>query len=327
MENIKIVSPKTAGEKERIKRLQKRGLKANFTDFANALRYLYNWTFRYPMEYTSNEDKTEIAIDSSENYISFINNYVGIRPVIDYNKISSSCYDTEDLGDGITREKYGEYPKSKVSVDELIHICKKARSNLFKPTGKRYTIHERTLRQLPITVPTCRYPYPSNNDIKVVSLREFIDDEGNKFVKYNNNWYKVEPVTMLVDRENNIAVTEDVIYSTLPYEKYNIRRISILKENPYEELEEFLQEDSLERLKLDQTRSLKGFINNVLLKDLIPSEVDLKELFPEEQKDEEFELDPIVPSYPPQQPFYPWNPLVPYVKTPSKPKELQLTIK
>lgn len=343
MGNIKIVSPKTAGEKERIKRIQKRGLKAVFTDFAASLKGHYMWELQMV---NRSKEEFQLAIEESrsQNCVSFINEHVGIRPVVSYDKIKGSCHGVEYLGDGITREQYGEYPKSRVTEDELVHIYIKANKGLFKPTGKVYTIHQRELRYSPIIQPTCTYPvHRPISDRKVIQLREFVDNTGKKFVKYNNSWYKVEPVSMLVDRDNNIAVTEDVIYSGLPYESFNIRRISKPRLDTYEELEDLLQEDSLERIKEKQTQSLKGFIDNVLLKDLIPSEVNFQELFPNKENELEdikpIKIDPVYPvepEYPwnpwfPQKPNHPWypNPLKPYVRFTGDlplPKEVELPV-
>jgi hypothetical protein len=342
MGNIKIVSPKTNGEKERIKRLQKRGFKSVFTDFAAALKGHYMWELQTINACIRNKEDFQLAIEESTNQdcVSFINGHVGIRPVVAYDKIKGSCHGVEYLGDGITREQYGEYPKSKVTEEELVNIYIKANKGLFKPTGKVYTIHQRDPYCLPIIQPTCTYPiYRHRSDRKVIQLREFVDNTGKKFVKYNNSWFKVEPVSMLVDRDNNIAVTEEVIYSGLPYETFNIRSILKTSIDRYEELEDLLQADSLDRIKERQNQSLKGFINNILLKDLIPSEVNFQELFPNQENElkdikpikinpiypiEPIEIDPIYPIKPIEidpvypvnpEPDLPWNPWYPQKPT------------
>ena len=337
MERTKIVTAATAEEKERLKRILKKGLKSNLTDFAKALQGLYSWTIKPDYQKPNVRDGVQLpsGIAYFNDYLTFPN-YLGVRPVIEYSNIKANCYDAEDLGDGITREKYGEYVQSRVTTDELIHICTKVNQGLFKPTGKFYTIHKRNLHYYPFYEPTCnlrKLNPPAEKE--VIQLREFVDDEGNKFAKFENGWYKVAPVSLLVDRENNIATTEDIIYSTIPYEIYNVRgtrRITIDKPE-YPELEDLWGEEALERIKAEKTRTLRGFIDNVLLKDLIPSVVNLKELFPEKKEDlpeideiikpEPAPVHPYDPWYPygPNYPFYPYRPdkydypFIPYVIT------------
>ncbi len=338
MERTKIVTAATAGEKERLKRILKKGLKSKFTDFAKALKGLYSWTLKPTCETTNIRGGAQLQFNGigGNDFTSLLPDYVGVRPVIEYSKVKANCYDAENLGDGITREKYGEYVQSRVTTDELIHICTKVNQGLFKPTGKFYTIHKRNFGYNPFYEITCRsLTFNPSAEREVIQLREFIDNEGNKFAKFENGWYKVAPVSLLVDRENNIAMTEDAIYATLPYELYNIRetrRITIDKPE-YPELEDLYGEEALERIKAEKTRTLRGFIDNVLLKDLIPSVVNLKELFPEKtldileidkiEKPKPVPVDPYEPWYPygPNYPVYPYkprrydNPLIPYVIT------------
>lgn len=327
MEKTKIVTAATAEEKERLKRIFKKGLKSKFTDFAKALKGLYSWTLRPTYETTNIRGGAELQFNGigGNDFISLLPDYVGVRPVIEYGNVKANCYDAEDLGEGITREKYGEYVQSRVTTDELIHICTKVNQGLFKPTGKFYTIHKRNLHYYPFYEPTCNLRrIKPTAEKEVIQLREFVDDEGNKFAKFENGWYKVAPVSLIVDRENDIAMTEDVIYSTVPYELYNIRetrRITMDKPE-YPELEDLWGEEALERIKAEKTRTLREFIDNVLLKDLIPSVVSLKELFPEKQVDLP-KIDEILKPAPihPIDSWYPYRPdkydypFIPYVIT------------
>ena len=319
MERTKIVTAATAEEKERLKRIFKKGLKSKFTDFAKALKGLYSWTLRPTYETTNIRGGAEFQFNGigGNDFISLHPDYVGVRPVIEYGNVKANCYDAEDLGDGITREKYGEYVQSSVTIDELIHICTKVNQGLFKPTGKFYTIHKRNLHYYPFYEPTCSIRRLNPAEKEVIQLREFVDDEGNKFAKFENGWYKVAQVSWLVDRENNIATTEDIIYSTIPYEIYNVRgtrRITIDKPE-YPELEDLWGEEALERIKAEKTRTLRGFVDNVLLKDLIPSVVNLKALFPEKKEDLP-EIDKIIKPEPapvhPYDPWYPYGPNYPF---------------
>ena len=110
MERTKIVTAATAEEKERLKRILKKGLKSNLTDFAKALQGLYSWTIKPDYQEPNVRGGVQIpyGIANVNDYLAFPN-YLGVRPVIEYSNIKANCYDAEDLGDGITREKYGEY--------------------------------------------------------------------------------------------------------------------------------------------------------------------------------------------------------------------------
>ena len=152
---------------------------------------------------------------------------VGIRPAISYDEIKDECVEVGTDHCGITYVTYGEYPQTValLDADELLSL---------KETGKQYDIPTRaksdSLGHLLFDENGFPYaqgirkssfnqhhyfPRPEEDELGIAlpyrKAKEYISESGNKYVKVNNEWFKVQPIKWRVEKENNIAITENVI--------------------------------------------------------------------------------------------------------------------
>ncbi|MBR2588075.1 MAG: hypothetical protein IKF82_06005 [Bacilli bacterium] len=147
------------------------------------------------------------------------NRRIGIRPTTSYSSISNLCFSKQVNEYGVKVVTFGEYPQSEVSVDLAETLDKQYNNHSLQTTGKFYTIN-------------------GAKDVEA-DLYRFLDKrlieyqyEGCKYVRfdyyyldsyelpprrkdYSTFWFKVEPITWLVDEEKDVAVSEKVLVSGL----------------------------------------------------------------------------------------------------------------
>lgn len=114
--------------------------------------------------------------------------FCGIRPVIDYSNIKKYVSERKKLNT-LNKEygflaQFGMYPKSMVtSINEY---------NL-EETSETYSFYD--------------------GEGNIFERRVLIDRETQvKYIKHNNKYYMIEPLWWIVDKEKQLAITQDIIY-------------------------------------------------------------------------------------------------------------------
>ena len=157
----------------------------------------------------------------------------GIRPVIKYSSISSSCSNKKKNVSGVLEVQYGEYPQT-VETQDISEILESKFNMLdLSKTGAKYTIdgvesyNEQDSFQPKIIE---EYEYHGQKYIRFLSTingegKHFSD--GRKISTANPYWIKVEPIEWLVDERTGVAITKNIILSGLQYknmvESYKIK--------------------------------------------------------------------------------------------------------
>ena len=133
-----------------------------------------------------------------ENNSSLTQNEIGLRPIVSYIELF------EDGNVDIINGKIlsGEYPQTKVDEELEKELNLAIRGRDIFPTGKTYTALS-GMYDVPVRMPEYRY-------------------KGNKYVNINyyfeSGWFKVEPITWLVDMETNMAVSEKILVAGIKYD-------------------------------------------------------------------------------------------------------------
>ncbi len=189
------------------------GTKAEITDYANNLGGIrtFGYGFYYLKTPTINIDSTldagQIAfIDDHGSYqhLSLEATAIGLRPAVPYDELFEFG-DSVDISNG--KIISGEYPQTKVEgnlEEELDHAIRGI--NIFE-TGKAYTA---LIGNYDVPIKMTEYRY-----------------NGEKYVQsdyhFNRGWFKVEPITWLVDTETKLAVSEKILVAGVRYDdKYKM---------------------------------------------------------------------------------------------------------
>lgn len=169
----------------------------NMTDFAKHYAY-HTKTKEYFTETLAND--CEIFISDGLSYTGTnrvpksditidMNKFGGIRPVIDYSSIKEYVsgiveYDNLKMRKYCFLVQFGMYPKSVVtSINEY---------NL-EETSETYSFYD--------------------SEGRVFERRVLINRETQvKYIKHNNKYYMIEPLWWIVDKEKQLAITQDIIY-------------------------------------------------------------------------------------------------------------------
>lgn len=160
---------------------------------------------------------------------------VGTRPVIEFSSIEHLA--KKISSSGIERYQLGEYPQTFAPMAVQEELESLYIENKLKPTGKSYTRNISRLRK--------------KDDIELHSLPEY-EYKGKKYVRvtqiveshgyYAQNkeslehfpayWVEVEPITWLVDRENDIAISEKILFSGIIYDKRKLHHTEYQRYQP-----------------------------------------------------------------------------------------------
>ena len=140
-------------------------------------------------------------IDNDGNYRfndGLLPTEIGIRPVVLYFELLGS---SKDLNLSDNKIIYGEYPQTKVDKDLNDELDNASNGRDIFLTNKVYTIAI-GLNNTPIKL--CEYRY-----------------KGNKYVNtsyyHGHDWFKVEPITWLVDNKTKLAITEKILLAGIKY--------------------------------------------------------------------------------------------------------------
>lgn len=199
--------------------------------------------------------------------VSFTTHFIGIRPVLSSSLITKINNDNI-LENGIVEVECFSYPKNIISSIESDFLEQKYKNGELLKTGKKYTIN--TVKYddlwLPNFVPKklTEYEYDGSKYIRYKAdknIGEILSD-GSKIKKDKIYYVKVEKVKFLIDFDLDFAITKDIIFTGVRF-------------NKNKNISEF------------EKSEIYKFINKILAKELISNEIEQKIIFGKSSKKEE----------------------------------------
>ena len=184
------------------------GKQAMITDYAIALdgkelgNYGYYYLQKKGLSILGDQYRNEFINNNGEYECSkrIIPDNLGIRPVIPYSELFAN-ETSLDISNG--KIIYGEYPQTKVDYELKKKLDYAIEGRDIFTTGKVYTSQ------------SGYYSFPSEN----IEYRY----NGEKFVRVHYSWFKVEPITWLVDIDTKLAISEKILVAGIKYDdKYEI---------------------------------------------------------------------------------------------------------
>ena len=231
----------------RLKIFYKYGTKAAITDFSillggyvssnyytsegNALKNRTGWWWtKTPYLNPYHDDEYIITLDGDCDWCGVNLNKGGIRPALSYSSIKSIVLNTVIGANGIKEIEYGEYPQEIVD-ENYSHELERAYNNKnLRTTGKNYTTDSVKYQDAHISFkPRTHTEYEYNGQKYIRFVGDLNGDgevmsDGRRIKNGEIYWVKVEPITWLVDEEQNIAITKKIIVSGIQFDnerKYN----------------------------------------------------------------------------------------------------------
>ena len=217
---------------------KKYGTKCAITDFSALLGGFVSSA--YTEEGTSGKDRTgwwwtktddgdndaRVVNENGNSYYYHVNGrYLGARPALPYSLISSIASNKVRGRSGVLEVDYGEYPQWIVDENYSKKLESAFGSGTLKSTGKQYTTDsvDRTSYSTPFSPRThVEYEYNGKKYIRFMadsnsSGRELSD--GRSAVSSQAYWVEVSPVKWLVDEAKNVAITKQLIFSGVQFNK------------------------------------------------------------------------------------------------------------
>lgn len=238
---------------------------ARETDFTILLG---NWRHAF---WTSDCEYTSVfCFDISYgSYSSFDSLNVGCRPVIAFPTARRIAKDLGVLTQDVVEVEGFSYPQTIASIEEETVLEELYKKQELKETGKTYSV---CLYEYGIDskyddelMKFIEYEYKGERFIRVFAIGNSGNplSDGRIIKKQQPYWIKVEPIKFILNRQKNIAITRDIIFSGVPFDiDFNIDG------------------------KFRDTYLYK-YLNEVFAKDIIPSKTkDVEEKEIEEDKKE-----------------------------------------
>ena len=255
---------------------KKYGEEASITDFSILLGGYVNNSY-YTKEGNTLEDRTGFywtRIDDGDNYDYVVfwynydfyrrvdSRYGGARPVLPYSSISNISQNITKIEDGILEVEYGEYPQKAVSKDLQQKLEVLYKNNNLNKTGKTYTTDSRKYDEYDKAFQTqihIEYEYNGKKYIRVKANScfggsEFDLSNGEKYRDGYYVWVEVSPIKWIVDEKEDIAVTKNLIFSGIQFNREKNYKGNFKSTDMYK------------------------FLNEIFIKDIIPSKKDLEEI-------------------------------------------------
>ena len=242
------------------------GVEWLLSEFCNDYYYDYFSEMKKYRGYTR-VVRSGVVPKESSGLDSFTTHFTGVRPVLSSSLITK-INDIESLENGILEVECFSYPKNIVSSVENDFLEQKYKNGELLKTGKKYTINTVKYDDLWLSnfIPKklTEYEYDGCKYIRYKAdknIGEILSD-GSKIKKDKIYYVKVEKVKFLIDFDLDFAITKDIIFTGVRFNK---------KKN----LSEF------------EKSEIFKFINKVLAKELISNEIEQKIIFGKSSKNEE----------------------------------------
>ena len=208
---------------------------------------------RYSSWITKSKGKKSSSILNVSEFASFIygnsninDENIGIRPIVKYSLIKDLVKVEDLVDDDLSTVLYGNYPSTTVDLELNNLLEEHYKNNELVKTGMRYEVPVSNYNYDKITLDTIFYDeYEYDN-------RKFIRFEADNYYTLNNLvkvekgqilYIEVEPVRWIVDKNLDFAITENIIFSGIPFSKDKHYFGNFEKTNMYKFLNEILLKD------------------------------------------------------------------------------------
>lgn len=216
---IKVTLP----SKEEVKKLNKNMQIARMTDFSILLGGTSNsftdltsdyWTRDFYFKYSA-------LVVTFNNYIirnSFSDRTVCIRPIISLEDV--------DVKSGAYSFFYGEYPQTIVDEKLSVELEQEYKNGNINATDKTYTTDSENYENMFSSFKSrthIEYQYKENKYIRFKADRNCIGKKlsnGIEIKKDDIYWVKVEPIEWLIDNEQNIAISRNLLLSGIQFDDF-----------------------------------------------------------------------------------------------------------
>ena len=281
MDDVLILSYDNLYEENRLNIFKMINPQAYMSDFAIMLGGFIDSEYKYNIKKLGNYwintdsiDEFNYAVNSKGNISHKIINKrtIGIRPILSFSQIKDNINNYKINEDGIIEIEYGEYPQH--AVDNILQeeLEKLYQDNILNKTWKTYTTDSRKYSEynngfLPLE--HIEYCYNNKKYIRVKSNFCFTTRKGHlsNGEMYNNGeyiWVEVEPIKWLVDEENDIALSKDILIAGIQFNN-DIQYIGNFQDsNIYKFLNTYFKKDIIEIDKLSVIKNmLKQSCSNI----------------------------------------------------------------
>ena len=216
--------------------IEKRGTKAVATDFAVLLgcfarrnySSIVDYDYRDPITgyyWLKTDDKKGdpcVIKDNGEKHQIYLGNLnIGARPVLTlkYSDIPINELPMK-IVDGVLEVEYGNYPQQAAPKDIQYELENLYKTGILKGTGNIYSLDRKKFVE---------YEYWGKRYVRVEMNSYFSEYQLSNGIRYENNdyvWIEVSPVKWLVDLNEELMVSEKIMFSGVEFTsnlKYNIR--------------------------------------------------------------------------------------------------------
>ena len=261
------------------------GLRSQITDFAifnsdkskkyylnSYFKLVTNWFIQANLSnniYTSYKDYILDAVISIDSY------HKGTRPVVKYSSIKDYVKNVKPINGDIYEVECFSYPQSIVDKITSNILEEKFWKRDLEETGKIYTVNNKYENE----------PWNKDKNLNMKEYTEYLYD-GDKYVRCGcastsplifppskcgtiyvpeeeERWIKVEPITFVVFKDLDIAISKDIVFAGIPF-------------NDKEYYGDF------------STTILYKYLNEIFAKDIIPSETKEEEIIQNQTKVKEY---------------------------------------
>ena len=242
---------------EDIEKIKTKGLyifqPEKLNDFINLFWNIYysNQFWTSSVGYTGDFDRIKCYHYYGGFYI-YKSQKIGCRIILPYSEIKDVAKIVSENSDFLEIECFS-YPKNLVDEAFQKKLQRKFYDLKVNKTGKTYTVNAISKLRLLNYKELIEYEYQGVKYIRIV-------EKGNH--KYDYYWIKVEPITFVVFKDLDIAISKDIVFAGIPF-------------NDKEYYGDF------------STTILYKYLNEIFAKDIIPSETKEEEIIQNQTKEEE----------------------------------------
>lgn len=152
-----------------------------------------------------------------------IERFIGARPALPFSSIQSFSRNGVIGNDGILEVEFGEYPQKAVPRDFATMLEQELSIGRLKETGKTYTTDSRKVNDYAYKFEPqehIEYEYNGKKYVRVkvdIRGRDSTLSNGEEYNKGDFVWVEVSPIKWCVDKQNDIALSKDVIFAGVQF--------------------------------------------------------------------------------------------------------------
>ena len=233
MNEMTLLSKKNIFGENNLEILNRINREAKITDFSILLGGYYNSYIKTGCYWIKLNSKYNVIDDAGYRSYKYTNHRsIGIRPVMCFSKIKNDILYEIINENGIKEIEYGEYPQYAVNKELQYELENLFQNNKLNETGKTYTTDSRKWNDYDedfLPQEHIEYEFDDKKYVRVKANswyegRIFVLSNGEGYGNGNYVWVEVSKVKWLVDEENDIALSKDILVAGIQFdnkEKYN----------------------------------------------------------------------------------------------------------